>query len=156
MDERTWGLIFGIGLPMLFAFGPFLFSWIFGNWYQKSKQRELVAREAAFGGDPLTTLRTAPETTTESGLLVANIIMSVSWWQGMIGGIHSIFGGTITTWDKTLAWGRQEAMQRLREKSREFGYDSVINMRLETSEIAGSKGKTKALEIVAYGTGIKN
>ncbi|SVE37703.1 uncharacterized protein METZ01_LOCUS490557, partial [marine metagenome] len=136
-------------------FCPFFFSWIFGNWYQKSKQRELVEREAAFGADPLTTLRTVPEATTDSGLLVANIIMSVSWWQGMIGGIHSIFGGTITTWDKTLSWGRQEAMQRLREQCRDSGYDSVINMRLETSEIAGSKGKTKALEIVAYGTGIK-
>ena len=154
MNERTLEILW-IFLPILLSFSPFFFSWIFGNWYQKSKQRELVEREAAFGGDPLTTLRTAPETTTESGLLVANIIMSVSWWQGLIGGIHSIFGGTITTWDRTLSWGRQEAMQRLREKCRDSGYDSVINMRLETSEIAGSKGKTKALEIVAYGTGIK-
>ena len=154
MDERTWGMIW-VFLPIMFAFGPFIFSWVFGNWYQKSKQQQLVEREAAFGGDPLTTLRNAPEGVRESTLLISNITMSVSWWQAMIGGIHTIFGGNITTWDKTLAWGRQEAMQRLREQCRNSGYDSVINMRLETSEIAGSKGKTKALEIVAYGTGIK-
>ena len=155
MNEETWGLIFGIGLPMLFAFGPFLFSWIFGNWYQNSKQKELVEREAAFGADPLSTLRTASGEVKESELLISNITMSISWWQGMIGGIHSIFGGTITVWDKVLSWGRQEVMQRLREKCRELGYDDVINMRLETSEIAGSKGKTRALELVAYGTGVK-
>ena len=154
MDEETWGLIW-IFIPILLTFGPFLFSWIFGNWHQKNKQKQLVKREATFGNDPLSTLRNPTGDVKQSTLLVSNITMSVSWWQGMIGGIHSIFGGTITTWDNVLAWGRQEAMQRLRENCRNSGFDEIINLRLETAEIAGSKGKTKALEIVAYGTAVK-
>ena len=154
LDDRTAAIVWVVASVTL-SFAPFFLSWILGNWYQGSKQKELVQREAAFGADPLTTLRKVPGAATDSGLLISNIIMSISWWQGMIGSIHAIFGGTITTWDKTLSWGRQEVMQRLRENCRDSGYDSVINMRLETSEIASSKGKTRALEIVAYGTGIK-
>lgn len=151
-EAIEWVWIF---IPIIFSFGPFLFSWIFGDWYQKRKQKQLVEREKGFANDPLSNLRNPTGEVKQSTLLIANITMSVSWWQGMIGGIHSIFGGTITTWDKVLSWGRQEAMQRLRESCRESGFDQVINLRLETAEIAGSKGKTKALEIVAYGTGVK-
>ena len=151
-EAIEWVWIF---IPIILSFGPFLFSWIFGDWYQKRKQKQLVEREKGFGNDPLSNLRNPTGEVKQSTLLIANITMSVSWWQGMIGGIHSIFGGTITTWDKVLSWGRQEAMQRLRESCRKSGFDQVINLRLETAEITGSKGKTKALEIVAYGTGVK-
>ena len=154
MTPEQWNILF-IVLSLSFTLGPFLFSWWYGNHYQMKKQKELVEREASFGMDPLSNLKTPPVQLSASGLLTANIMMSVSWWQQFIGGIHSIFGGNITTWDKILSWGRQEVMQRLRETAREAGFDSVINMRMETSEINNSKGKVKVIELLAYGTGIK-
>jgi len=54
-----------------------------------------------------------------------------------------------------LAWARKEALQRLREQARAKGFDNVINVRLDTSEIQSSKGRNTAIEILAYGTGIK-
>ena len=109
----------------------------------------------AFGTDNLSTLKTPPGQVSASGLLSANIIMSVSWWQKLLGGIKTVFGGQVETWDGILAWARREAMQRLREQARARGYDNVINVRLETSEIQSSKGRNTAIEILAYGTGIK-
>jgi uncharacterized protein YbjQ (UPF0145 family) len=155
MQQDEVNLILSVGLPLLVAVGPLLFSWIFGNIYQKKKQEELGARVKAFGTDNLTTLKAPPAQVSASGLLTANIIMSVSWWQRLVGGLKTIFGGQVETWDRILAWARKEAMQRLREQASTKGFDNVINVRLETSEIQSSKGRNTAIEILAYGTGIK-
>jgi len=155
MRQDEADLILSIGLSLLVAVGPLLFSWIFGNIYQKKKQEELGVRVKAFGTDNLTTLKTPPAQVSASGLLSANIIMSVSWWQKLVGGLKTIFGGQVETWDRVLAWARKEALQRLREQARAKGFDNVINVRLDTSEIQSSKGRNTAIEILAYGTGIK-
>ncbi|MBT6971507.1 MAG: heavy metal-binding domain-containing protein [Euryarchaeota archaeon] len=155
MQQEDAELLLSVGLFLLFTVGPILFSWIFGNIYQKKKQEELGARVKAFGTDNLTTLKTPPAQVSESGLLTANIIMSVSWWQKLLGGLKTIFGGQIRSWDGILDWARKEAMQRLREQASAKGFDNVINVRLETSEIQSSKGRNTAIEILAYGTGIK-
>ena len=155
MQQDVVNLILSVGLSLLVTVGPLLFSWIFGNIYQKKKQEELGVRVKAFGTDNLTTLKSPPTQVSASGLLTANIIMSVSWWQKLVGGIKTVFGGQVQTWDGILAWARKEAMQRLREQARAGGFDNVINVRLETSEIQSSKGRNTAVEILAYGTGIK-
>ena len=48
-------------------------------------------------------------------------------------------------------------MQRLRERAVTHGYDDVINVRIDTSNMApqGAKSLVKAVEIFAYGTGVK-
>jgi uncharacterized protein YbjQ (UPF0145 family) len=155
MQQDEVDLILSVGLSLLVTVGPLLFSWIFGNIYQKKKQEELGVRVKAFGTDNLTTLKTPPAQVSASGLLTANIIMSVSWWQRLVGGLKTIFGGQVETWDRVLAWARKEALQRLREQARAKGFDNVINVRLDTSEIQSSKGRNTAIEILAYGTGIK-
>jgi len=155
MPQDKVDLFLSVGMPLIVTVGPLLFSWIFGNIYQKKKQEELEARIQAFGTDNLTTLKTPPAQVSASELLTASIIMSVSWWQKLLGGLKTIFGGQIQTWDEVLTWARKEAMQRLRELARTKGFDNVINVRLETSEIQSSKGRNTAIEILAYGTGIK-
>jgi len=155
MARDELDILFSLAWPLLFTVVTLLFSWIFGNIYQRKKQEELEVRVESFGTDNLTTLKSPPTQVSASGLLTANIIMSVSWWQKLVGGIKTIFGGQVQTWDGILAWARKEAMQRLREQARAGGFDNVINVRLETSEIQSSKGRNTAVEILAYGTGIK-
>lgn len=155
MAQHELDILSSLAWPLLFTVVPLLFSWIFGNIYQKKKQEELEVRVESFGTDNLTTLKSPPPQVSASGLLTANIIMSVSWWQKLVGGIKTIFGGQVQTWDGILAWARKEAMQRLREQAKAEGFDNVINVRLETSEIQSSKGRNTAIEILAYGTGIK-
>ena len=62
---------------------------------------------------------------------------------GLVGGVISV--------------GRAEAKQRLREQARAAGWQDVLNVRIDTAEMtppSNPKG-TKAVEIFAYGTGIK-
>jgi len=104
-----------------------------------------------------TTLTTSRIVSSE--LIMANVSMGVSWWQIFIGSIHQLFGGNITTYDRILAYGRDEAFQRLREKALANGWDDVINVRLETATVMqkqrGDKKKGGAFEFLVYGTGIK-
>ena len=91
---------------------------------------------------------------------MANISVGPSWWQLFLGGIKSIFGGQIQSFDKILAYGRNEVMQRLREQALGEGWNEVINVRVETSMVMNKvKGKQQnkmgTLEFVAYGTGIR-
>ena len=89
---------------------------------------------------------------------MANISVGTSWWQTMIGRLHTIIGGNITMFDRVLYYGRKEALQRLREQALHQGWDNVVNVRLETARIVSSNNSDKgsAYEILAYGTGIKH
>jgi uncharacterized protein YbjQ (UPF0145 family) len=50
-----------------------------------------------------------------------------------------------------------EAMQRLREDAIKNGWDDVINVRIDTADMApqGAQRSIKAVEVFAYGTGVK-
>jgi uncharacterized protein YbjQ (UPF0145 family) len=149
-----WGFILASSL------GPFLFSWLVGNWHQKRIIERLLEREAALPRDNLSTLSTTlpGKTIADSQLLLANVVSAPSRWQLFLAGIKSIFGGNIKHLDMMLDWGRSEALQRLREQASELGYDDVINLRMETSTISmnnGGRQKGGSFEILAYGTGIK-
>ena len=147
-----------------FTIGPFLVSWIGGNYYQSQKINQLNARESAFiaqhGEDNIHTVsELIPAKTINScGLVMANISVGTSWWQTLIGRLHTIIGGNITMFDRVLYYGRKEALQRLREQALHQGWDNVVNVRLETARIVSSNNSDKgsAYEILAYGTGIKH
>ena len=75
----------------------------------------------------------------------------------LIGKINNLIGGSIDIFQKVVAAGRTEAMQRLRENAVANGFDDVINVRIDTSDMApqGAQAKVKAVEVFAYGTGVK-
>ena len=143
----------------------FLFSLLFAGRYQNGLIKKLLERENLFlqqnGKDNIHTITSLyPEREiTGCGLVMTNISIGPSWWQMFVGGIKAgIFGGEVRSYDKILAWGRQEALQRLREVSKLNGWDDVINVRMETSmlqQTKGGNGKTGSIEIIAYGTGVR-
>ena len=87
----------------------------------------------------------------------AGVVFGPSHWHLLIGKINNLIGGSIDIFQKVVAAGRAEAMQRLRENAVANGWDDVINVRIDTSEMAphGSQSKVKAVEVFAYGTGVK-
>ena len=68
-----------------------------------------------------------------------------------------MIGGSIDIFQKVVSAGRAEAMQRLRENAVANGFDDVINVRIDTSDMApqGGKGGVRAVEVFADGTGVK-
>lgn len=150
------------------AFFPlaFIYSMLFGWIHQSSRAKKLLVREqrvaGVVGGDNIHTLSSPInlQKISQSGLVMSNITVSPSWWQLFIGGIKSIFGGQIQSYDKVLAYGRAEVMQRLREQALGEGWSEIINVRVETSMVmnkvkGGQQNKIGTLEFLAYGTGIR-
>tara|TARA_B100000212_G_scaffold44063_1_gene28392 strand:+ start:15730 stop:16251 length:522 start_codon:yes stop_codon:yes gene_type:complete len=158
-----------IGLALAFAlFFPlaFIYSMLFGWIHQSSNQKKLLSREkitaGVVGGDNIHTLSKPIrlEKISHAGLVMSNITVAPSWWQLFVGSLKSIFGGQIQSYDKVLAYGRAEVLQRLREQALGEGWNEVINVRVETSMVmnkvkGGQQNKLGTLEFVAYGTGVK-
>ena len=167
------GELLGLGALLLviilftvFPMLAFIYSMIFARFHQAKYLKQLLTREKLvmqqLGKDNLSTLsKPVPERKiTQTGLVMSNITVSPSWWQLFLGSIRSIFGGNIVSFDKVLAYGRNEVMQRLREQAMGDGWEEVVNVRVETSMVmnkvrGGKQNKMGTLEFLAYGTGIR-
>jgi len=119
--------------------------------------REASLRES-HGRDPLTTIDGGYRSDiTSCGVLWAGVVFGPSHWHLLIGWLNNLIGGSIDIFQKVVSAGRAEAMQRLRENAVANGFDDVINVRIDTSDMApqGGKGGVRAVEVFAYGTGVK-
>ena len=167
-SESVALLIIYVIIAIFILFFPlaFIYSMLFGWLHESKRMKKLIAREqkvaAISGGDNIHTLSTPinMEKVTSAGLVMTNITVSPSWWQLFLGNIKSIFGGQIISYDKVLADGRAEVMQRLREQALGEGWTEIINVRVETSMVmnkvkGGQQNKIGTLEFLAFGTGIK-
>ena len=155
-----------VAVFVLFFPLAFIYSMLFGWIHESGRQKKLLAREqkvaGIVGGDNIHTLSTPInlDNISQCGLVMTNITVSPSWWQLFLGGIKSIFGGQIQSYDKVLAYGRAEVMQRLRKQALGEGWSEIINVRVETSMVmnkvkGGQQNKMGTLEFLAYGTGIR-
>lgn len=146
-------VLFGISVSL----GPWLVSLIGGTVYQNGLKNKLLAREKHTAQDPLTTMRAAPAgiAVTKSQLVWVSLVMSPSWFQKLIGSLNQLFGGRIGVFTDIIDLARREAKQRLREKLLAEGWDTIINLRFETSAITSNQGKGAGAEILIYGTALK-
>ena len=154
----AFGILWAVFYPIMFLYGV-----IFSERNLNKRMSELVLRERAsidhFGKDPLSTLKGSHIVggIKETGLVYASVVFSPSHWQLMIAWINQLFGGRIDVIHRVISVGRAEAKQRLREQAQAAGWDDVLNVRIDTAEMTpASKPKgTRAVEVFAYGTGIK-
>ena len=154
----AFGILWAVFYPIMFLYGV-----IFSERNLNKRMSELVLRERAsidhVGKDPLSTLKGDHIVggVKETGLVYASVVFSPSHWQLLIAWINQLFGGRIDVIHRVISVGRAEAKQRLREQAQAAGWDDVLNVRIDSSEMTpASKPKgTKAVEIFAYGTGIK-
>ncbi len=58
-------------------------------------------------------------------------------------------GGEVPSLTRSTRLARDEATMRLKEQARASGYDAVLNIRFETSQVL-----PMTIEVFAYGTGI--
>ena len=153
-----FGILWTLVTPVMFLYGVF-----FSESKMRKRMDNIVQREDAsieyFGKDPLSTLRGLDIIggISESGLVYASFVYSPSHWQLLIARINQLFGGRIDVMHRVISVGRAEAKQRLREQAQAAGWQDVLNVRIDTAEMTpptNQKG-TKAVEIFAYGTGIR-
>ena len=153
-----FGIIWTIAYPFLFLYGA-----VFSGRNLDKSMNKIVFREKTsiehFGKDPLSTLKGTHIVggVRKSGLVYSSVVYSPSHWQLMIAWINGLFGGRIDIIHRVISVGRAEATQRLREQAQADGWEEVLNVRIDTAEMtpASNPKGTKAVEVFAYGTGVK-
>ena len=151
------GISFAIVYPVMLLWAVLFSGKKLDKQIANTASREASLRES-LGRDPLTTIDGGYRSgITSCGVVWAGVVFGPSHWHLLIGFYNNLIGGSIDIFQKVLSAGRAEAMQRLRESAVDNGWDDVINVRIDTSDMApqGAQKAVKAVEVFAYGTGVK-
>ncbi len=148
-------IIFNLGLPLLVFVG----AYFTGTAIERRHFRNLRVRENAFRRFLTVTFPYVPEDreVVASELVTGSVVVSIDHFKRFLAGLRMLFGGRITAYETLLDRGRREAIMRLKENSRQRGFQAVINLRLETSRLASSRGDrgTAGVEVLAFGTALR-
>ena len=152
-----FGLVGSIAYPVMLVWAVLFSGKKLNRQIADTASREASLRES-HGRDPLTTIDGGYRSDiTSCGVVWTGVVFGPSHWHLLIGWFNNLIGGSIDIFQKVVSAGRAEAMQRLRENAVANGFDDVINVRIDTSDMApqGGKGGVRAVEVFAYGTGVK-
>ena len=151
------GILWSVAYPLML-----IWAVLFSGEKLDRQIADTVQREgqtlATRGRDPLTTIVGGYRTdSTSCGFGWACVGYGPSLWVLLRGWLNNLIGGPIDIFQKVISAGRAEAMQRLREQAVAHGFDDVINVRIDTSDMApqGAQRSITAVEIFSYGTGVK-
>lgn len=139
-----------------FTLIPLAFGYFFGKRAEAKHFASINLREKEWLFLPTTASRVPLDTKREVGhseLVYGNIVVASDYFKRLVAGLRSIIGGPVQSYETLLDRARREAVLRLKESCK--GADEIINLRLETSSIAGQQaGSIVCVEVIAYGTAI--
>ncbi|MFP4590864.1 MAG: YbjQ family protein [Halobacteriales archaeon] len=84
------------------------------------------------------------------GVARGNTVRARNVGRDITQSIRNITGGELKAYSNLLTKARDEAIERMIADARDLGADAVVNLRLETSEIANG-----GAEVIAYGTAVR-
>ena len=98
------------------------------------------------------TTETIPGEEIEEALGIArgNTVEARNVGRDITQSIRNLAGGELKAYSELLTKARDEALARMVADAREMNADAVVNVRLESSQIAGSGS-----EVIAYGTAVR-
>ncbi len=147
--------LLGLAITPLMLFG----AWISGSILERRHLKNLMLLESGSRGVLAVTIEDLPpDWHVESGeLVMGNVVISLDYFKRVAASIKGIFGGNIRVFEPLLERARREALIRMKGVAHARGYDTIINVRIETATLANARrnGKgTAGVEILAFGTAI--
>jgi uncharacterized protein YbjQ (UPF0145 family) len=100
----------------------------------------------------LVTTETVPgrEITEVLGIARGNTVRARNVGRDITQGLRNLAGGELKSYSSLLTEARDEAIARMEADGAEMGADAVVNVRIETSQVAQG-----ASELIAYGTAVR-
>jgi uncharacterized protein YbjQ (UPF0145 family) len=146
-------------LVLLVTPAMLLGAWISGGMLERRHLKSLLLLESGSSGVLAITIEDLPpDWHVEScELVMGNVVISQDYFKRVAASIKSIFGGNIGVLEPLLERARREALIRMKGVAHARGYDTIINVRIETATLASSRGNgkgTAGVEILAFGTAI--
>ena len=84
------------------------------------------------------------------GIARGNTVKARNVGRDITQSIRNIIGGELKAYSELLTDARDEALERMVEDAERLGADAVVNVRMESSEIANGGS-----EVIAYGTAVR-
>jgi uncharacterized protein YbjQ (UPF0145 family) len=135
-------------------------AWISGSILERRHLKGLLLLESGSRDVLAVTIEDLPsDWQVEScELVMGNVVISQDYFKRFVGSIKGVFGGNIQVFEPLLERARREALIRMKGVAHARGYETIINVRIETSRMASARrdGKgTAGVEILAFGTAIR-
>jgi uncharacterized protein YbjQ (UPF0145 family) len=134
-------------------------TFFIGRLIERQHFAALAERERALTDLVTVTVSEIPgmQQAQRTGLVSGSAVVSLDYFKRFSAALKSLVGGRIRAYEPLLERGRREAVLRMRESARERGFDAVVRVRLQAATIDHTQGNQGigAIEIIAYGTGIK-
>lgn len=101
---------------------------------------------------PMTSRETFPdhEIVDSLGLVRGNSVRARNIGRDITQALRNLVGGELKAYSTLMSRTRDQALDRMLEDAESRGADAVVNVRFETSQIAGS-----GAELLAYGTAVR-
>jgi uncharacterized protein YbjQ (UPF0145 family) len=146
-----WDMLISNSLQL---FGVGLAGWLIASWFERRHLRSMGEREIPLQDIKINTLKYPPICEPEAcTFLIGSVVVAHDYFRTLIILLRRLIGGNISHYERLVERGRREALIRLKEEAAERGIGKIINVRFTTSAISGRF--LHAVELVAYGTGIK-
>ena len=131
-----------------------------GTMAEQSHYKSIRVRELRLRRMPTTNLkRPPPHWRVEKVALVAgSTVISVDYFKRFLAQLRGFIGGRVRSYESLLDRARRESVLRMKEEAVKLGFDAVINVRLESSNIASPMRNdrgTAGVEVLAFGTALK-
>lgn len=84
------------------------------------------------------------------GVVRGNTVEARNVGRDITQSLRNLVGGELKAYSELLTRARDEALDRMVAEAEKMGADAVVNVRYETSEIAGSSS-----EVLCYGTAVR-
>lgn len=85
----------------------------------------------------------------ELGVVRGNSVQAKNIGRDFTQSIRNALGGELKAYQDLLTKTREKAIQEAKTEAEELGADAIVNLRLDTSDIA-----SQGAEVVAYGTAV--
>lgn len=147
-------------LSVLVAPAMLLGAWLSGALLERRHLKGLRLLEHGSRGVLAVTVENPPfaRTVESCELVMGNVVISQDYFKRVAASIKGLFGGRIGVYEPLLERARREALLRMNGVAHARGYDTVINVRIETATLASARGDgkgTAGVEILAFGTAVR-
>jgi uncharacterized protein YbjQ (UPF0145 family) len=147
---------FDVGVPLILL----VIGYFAGTMAEQSHYKSIRVRELRLRRMPTTNLkRPPPHWKVEKAALVSgSTVISVDYFKRFLAQLRGFVGGRVRSYESLLDRARRESLLRMKEEAAKGGFDAVINVRLESSNIAAplrNDRGTAGVEVLAFGTALK-
>ncbi|MGI9627406.1 MAG: YbjQ family protein [Longimicrobiales bacterium] len=134
-------------------------AWISGAILERRHLKSLMLLESGSKDVLAVTIEDIPpDWKVEScELVMGNVVISQDYFKRVVASFKGLVGGNIRTFEPLLERARREALIRMKGVAHARGFNTIINVRIETATLASVRGDgkgTAGVEILAFGTAV--